>query len=301
MERERVRRALVTGATGYIGSRLVERLLELHWRVTAVKRPSSNLDKLEHCAQSLAFFDYDGTTESLRQALESARPDVVFHLASLFVARHRTAQIESIIESNVLLGTQLLEAMQLTDVGAIVNASTAWQTSGGLEYNPTSLYAATKQAFEDILTFYSNVYGISSVSLRLPDTYGPDDTRPKILNLVKKAAQTGEILRMSSGEQEMDMLYIDDVVDGFTQAVEQAGAARGSSRVYSLTSGAPTSLRGIVELYQVVNDVSVNIEWGALPYRPNEIMKVTVPNNVLPFWKCRVSLEDGLRRMGGTA
>ena len=200
------------------------------------------------------------------------------------------------MQSNVLFGTQLLEAMQLCGVDKIVNTSTSWQTAGGAEYNPFSLYTATKQAFEDILHFYTNTYEIKAISLRLPDSYGADDTRAKILNLVRKAAQSGEQLKMSGGEQEMDFLCTDDIVDGFIKASELLEEEGQRFSVYSLSSRKPMPLRKIVEIYEAVNSVSTNIEWGALPYRDNEIMRITIPDNVLPKWESKVALEQGLRK-----
>ncbi|WP_214659335.1 NAD-dependent epimerase/dehydratase family protein [Candidatus Formimonas warabiya] len=294
---EPIKKAIITGATGYIGFHLTRRLLQLGWQVAVIKRPSSSIGKLERYKGNVEFFDYNCSTESLKQAMDVFRPDIIFHLASCVIARHKTEQIENLINSNVLFGTLLLEAMHLSGVDKIVNASTAWQTAGGCDYKPFSLYAATKQAFEDILQFYSNVYGIKSISLRLPDTYGPDDSRSKILNLVHRAAQSGEPLKMSAGEQEMDLLYIDDVLNGFIKGAELLQTTSEKCSIYSLSSRNPMRLRKIVELYEAVNGVSVNIEWGALPYRDNEIMKGAVPNNVLPSWKSKVTLEDGLRNL----
>ncbi|HBW35511.1 NAD(P)-dependent oxidoreductase [Desulfosporosinus sp. BICA1-9] len=292
---ENVKKAIITGGTGYIGSSLTRQLVKQGWEIGIIKRPNSGLDKLESFKDDLEFFDYNGSTESLKQAMETFHPDIVFHLASCFIGRHKTDQIEDLIHSNVLFGTQLLEAMQLSSVVKIINASTSWQTVGGMEYNPFSLYTSTKQAFEDILHFYTNTYGIKAISLRLPDSYGADDTRAKILNLVRKATQSGEQLKMSGGEQEMDLLYINDIVDGFIKASELLEEGQ-RFNVNSLSSRKPMPLKKIVEMYETVNNVSVNIEWGALPYRDNEIMKITLPDNVLPQWESKVPLEEGLRK-----
>jgi len=291
-------RALVTGATGYIGANLTRKLVDSNVLVGIIKRPSSKTDRLDDIKQNLSIFDYDGSTESLIKALKEFQPDVVFHLASSVIARHKTKDIEKLINSNVLFGTQILEAMQLNSISKIVNTSTSWQmVEQRLKFNPFTLYTVLKQSFEDILLFYTNVHCIKSISLRLPDTYGPNDSRSKILNLVHKAAQTGETLKMSAGEQEMDILYINDVVDGFIVASELLESTEEKFSIYSLSSMNPVQLRRIVETYEMVNGVTVNAEWGALPYRDNEIMKVVVPDNILPSWEHKVHLKEGLRKI----
>ena len=215
-----MKKAIVTGATGYIGANLTRRLVESNIAVGIIKRSSSNMIRIDDVKKNLSVFDYDGTTESLIKAMKEFQPDVVFHLASSVIARHKTEDIEKMINSNVLFGRQLLEAMKINGINKIVNTSTAWQGSDSVRFNAVSLYTVLKQSFEDILLFYANLYGIKSISLRLPDTYGPNDSRSKILNLVHRVAQTDETLKMSAGEQEMDIVYIDDVVDGFVCASE---------------------------------------------------------------------------------
>lgn len=292
-----MRTALVTGATGYIGANLTKKLIELDWAVGVIKRPNSSLDRLEDCKQEVELFEYDGSVESLKQSMIGFKPEVIFHLASNVVIRHKCEDVDNLIQSNILFGTQLLEVMHLYGVEKMVNTSTSWQTPEGTEYKPYSLYAALKQAFEGILQFYANVYGIKSISLRLPDVYGPNDSRSKILNLVQRAAQNGEQLRMSAGEQEMDLLYIDDVVDGFIKASELIEKTKQKFSVYALSSGKPLPLKKIVEMYEGANAASVNIDWGALSYRENEIMKVIVPDNILPSWKSNIALEMGMKKL----
>jgi nucleoside-diphosphate-sugar epimerase len=140
------RRALITGATGFIGSHLARRLDASGWEVDAVLRSDSGAERLPHAAR---VHRHDGTTEGMVALVAAAQPDVVFHLASLFIAEHKTADVTRLIESNLLLGTQLAEAMRVHARTRLVNTGTVWQHYDDREYSPSSLYAATKQAFVD--------------------------------------------------------------------------------------------------------------------------------------------------------
>src|SRR5688572_12901047 len=135
------RRALVTGASGFVGSHLLRHLTDAGWDVHAVLRSRSSRERLGGLATVPA---HDGTTESLVEVVGAAAPDVVFHLASLFIAEHKTADVTGLVESNVLFGAQLAEAMRVHGRTRLVNTGTVWQHYQDEPYNPSDLYAATK-------------------------------------------------------------------------------------------------------------------------------------------------------------
>jgi len=290
-----VRVALVTGATGFVGGRLVRRLLADGWETHAIVRPSSNATILRDVLGSGNVHVHDGTTVGLIDIVRSVHPDIIFHLASVFVAEHSTEDVDPLVQSNILFGMQLLEAMTVAGVSDIVNTGTTWQHYEGREYSPVSLYAATKQAFQDILQFYCEARGLRAVTLELPDTYGPDDKRPKLLSLLDRAARSGETLQMSPGEQLLDMLHVDDVVHGYEVAA--GGLLTGKlppSSEYRLSSGSLQLLKDVVELYRQVTGRTVSVVWGGRSYRAREVMKPVSPAPVLPEWQACISLKNGL-------
>src|SRR3990172_1511049 len=105
------KRALISGATGFIGSHLARRLARDGWDVQIIVRPGSNLDPLQTVLDRVTVRKHDGSIESMKTIVEQARPSVVFHLASLFLAQHKPADIEPLVRSNVTFGAQLVEAM----------------------------------------------------------------------------------------------------------------------------------------------------------------------------------------------
>jgi len=287
--------ALVTGAAGFVGGHLARRLLAGGWETHAIVRRSSNATSLRDVLGSGNVHIHDGSTEGLVNILRNVHPEVVFHLASVFVAEHSTDDVGPLVQSNILFGTQLLEAMTVAGVSIIVNTGTTWQHYEGREYSPVSLYAATKQAFQDILQFYCEARGSRAVTLELPDTYGPDDKRPKLLSILDRAARTGGTLQMSPGEQLLDLLHVDDVVHGYEVAAD--GLLSGhlpSPSEYQLSSGSLVRLKDVVELYREVNGRTVNVVWGGRPYRAREVMEPRSPVRVLPEWQPCIGLKDGL-------
>jgi len=289
-------RALVTGATGFIGSNLVKRLLQEGWGVDIITRADSNLEILSPVCDKLTIRVHDGSTRGLVELVGEARPDVVFHLASCFLAQHKPEDIEILVTSNLLFSTQLVEAMVAHGIYRLLNTGTSWQHYHNADYLPVNLYAATKQAFEDILSYYVDAHELRVTSLALFDTYGPGDTRQKLMSLLWKTALGGETLSMSPGKQLIDIVYIDDIVDAFLIAADQLFIQPGGHLRYGLSSGHPMPLVELAKAFENATGHSLSIKWGAREYRPREVMVPWTAFETLPGWKPSVSFEEGILR-----
>ena len=200
--------------------------------------------------------------------------EVVFHLASLFIAEHESKDVDNLLNSNIVFGTHLLEGMKESENKLLINTGTSWQHYNSEEYNPVDLYAATKEAFEKIIKYYVEAEGIRCVTLKLFDTYGENDKRPKLINLLNKFADEGKELDMSLGEQKLDLVHIDIVTDTFIKAYELLKNNKEiRNEVYGVSSGKQISLREIVENFEREIGKKLKINWGARPYRKREVME----------------------------
>lgn len=273
---------LVTGSTGFIGKHLCEELKKKH-SVFFLVRPHSSQDKLG--ANNEFFVFGDNNILELHKYIQDNNIEGIIHLASLYIQRHNAEDIPNLIQSNLYLGTAVLEAAVNTSVKWFINTGTIWQNynspDGEDKYCPVNLYAATKQAFMDVAKFYSETSNIRICTLKLCDTYGPDDTRRKIYSLLEEYAKSGEVLRMSPGEQKLDILHVNDVVSGFIKLMNLLNSKVDLLSEYVLTSGEQLSLQELVSKYESIHAVKLNIEWGALPYRDREVM-VPYKGNKLP-------------------
>jgi nucleoside-diphosphate-sugar epimerase len=289
-------RALITGAAGFIGGTLARRLLADGWEVHALLGSTCRREALADLAARVAIHDHDGSMDGMQAILAAARPDVTFHLASLFLSEHRPDQIQGLVQSNLLLGTQLAEAMAGAGTARLVNTGTSWQhyRTGG--YLPVNLYAATKQAFEDILAYYHDARGLSCLTLKLFDTYGPGDPRPKLVRMLLQAARTGQALDLSPGEQVLDLVHAEDVAAAFAVAAARLLAAPAPLREDWLVSGDRLTLRELVAEVEAAAGRPIHAAWGGRPYRAREVMAPLVPDGrTLPGWTPAKSLRDGLR------
>jgi nucleoside-diphosphate-sugar epimerase len=289
-------RALITGAGGFIGARLARRLLSEGWAVDLLARPSTAIaDDLSAAANHR----FDGTTGELIAVMEATRPDVVFHLASLYLAEHKPADLEPLVASNVLLTGQLAEAMTVTlPVGSarLISTGTAWQHYRGSGYVPVNLYAATKQAGDDLLRYYIDARNLSSITLKLFDTFGHGDTRRKLVQLLMDAASSGQRLGMSPGEQIMDISHVDDVVDAFVVAGHRLLVAVNPLDESYFVSGERLRVRDLVPIVELATGRRLDVVFGERPYRAREVMEPVLPieGQRLPGWIPRRFLADML-------
>jgi nucleoside-diphosphate-sugar epimerase len=290
---------LLTGSSGFIGGHLVKRLASDSVNVHVIVRANSNTEPLTQLIGAERMHVHDGTTSQLFSILASVKPSAVFHLASLFLAQHTPADISRLVASNIEFPLQLLEAMVAADVRLLINTGTAWQHFENADYNPVNLYAATKQAFVDLARFRIEMKAIQMLHLELFDTFGPGDTRPKLFTALRSASEAHRALDMSRGEQLIDLVYVDDVIDAFMMAAAHLfnGESPSLMETFAVSSGRPLPLRDIVETWRRVTGRPLEVNWGARPYRPREVMVPWNRGLPVPGWRPGVSLEDGIRRM----
>lgn len=292
-------RVLVTGATGFIGSRLTQRLLADGAEIAIVARPNSSLDQLGDAANQVALLRHDGTTSQLSAFVKDFSPQIVFHLAANFIGVHDSDDVAPLVADNVAFTAQVCQAMVAADVCCLVAAGTVWQHAtsppGDPVPTPNSLYAATKQAAEDIIAYYAGAGALSSIVLKIYDSYGPGDPRPKFLSALAAAAAAGKTLDATSGNQQLHLVHVDDIVAAFRHAGAMLASGKASGhRSYTLPSAKAVTLKSVVEIWQKATGRTVDVAWGARPDRPGEII-VPWEGPHLPSWKAKIPLKTGLK------
>ncbi|NLD95026.1 MAG: NAD-dependent epimerase/dehydratase family protein [Fibrobacter sp.] len=278
---------IVTGATGFVGSNLVRRLITNGNSVFVIVRSTSKIMILEDIIDKISIFAYDGNINKLIEYFTQVKPDIVFHIASLALPQHQPKDIRPLIESNLIFGTEIVEAMINSGCYKLINTGTSWQHYNNEEYNPVCLYAATKEAFEKILKYYLETTSLQLITLKLFDTYGENDSRPKIANLLHSNANRETVLDMSPGEQEIDIVHISDVVDSYLIAMDLILSSNIKSKTYGISSGNPISLKHFVECYNKTHQPPVRVNWGGRPYRSREVMKTWKAFESLPGFVCK--------------
>lgn len=285
---------LLSGASGFIGKHLLRFLKNKGHKVYLLTRSSSDVSSLD----AAGTFVFAENIPDLSAYLKDRHIEGIIHLASCYLPQHHPHQIKDLILSNIYLGTALLEAAVSAEAKWFLNTGTIWQNyQSGAEasYHPVNLYAASKQAFEVMAQYYTETSALRFCTLKLCDTYGPGDTRRKIFTLFEQISQSGETLAMSPGQQQLDLLHIDDVVSGFGHLADLLHEGNDLEKEYVLSSGRLYTLKTLAALYQNYTGHKLSIHWGGRPYRLREVM-TPWRGPILPGWQPAVSLEKGIKK-----
>jgi nucleoside-diphosphate-sugar epimerase len=286
-------KALVTGASGFIGSHLCRRLGHEQAEVHAISRT-----KAAGKRDGIQWWQGDVADEAkVRELVSAIKPDVIFHLAGQVVGARDLEQVTPTFRSNLMSAVNLLGAA--SEVGCrrvILTGSMEEPAQDERSPVPCSPYAAAKWAASGYGRMFHALYGLDVVILRVFMVYGPGqgDVR-KLVPYVTLSLLRGESPKLSSGQREVDWIHVDDVVEGFLAAARANGVA---GQTVDIGSGKLVPIRSVVEhLGRLVNP-EIKLGFGAVPDRPLEQVRVADPSRTQAAigWQPTVSLEKGLKQ-----
>jgi UDP-glucuronate 4-epimerase len=276
--------ALVTGAAGFVGSHLVDRLLASGWEVTGVDnfddfyapalKRANIATHVDHPAYSLV--EVDIRDRDAMEARLTRRYDVVVHLAAKGGARSSVAQPVVYQDVNVRGTQNLLEFARTRGIRHFVfassgqvygrNANVPWREEDYL-LQPSSPYASTKVSGELLGHVYAYLHGIRFISLRIFTVYGPRQRPDMAIRKFVQLLLNGDRLPFfGDGSARRDYTYVDDVVDGVVAAMDYEETPY---EVVNLGTGEAVTLRGLVRALEEVLGVRAALD--RLPDQPGDV------------------------------
>lgn len=286
-------KVLVTGASGFIGSHLCQRLVATGAVVHAVSRiPRSSLfENLHWWAADLTRID------RVRQLFESIRPDIIYHLASYVMGAPNLEHVLPTFHANLQTSVNLLTvAAEKGCRRLVLTGSLAEPELGKGEHFPSAPYAAAKWASSGYGRMFHALYGVPVVLVRVYMVYGPAQRDlSKLIPYTTVSLLQGKNPKVTSGERLIDWIYVSDVVDAYLALAEVAGV-EGST--LEIGSGKLVPIREIVNKVAEIVDSGVDVYFGALPDRPMEPIRAA---DVLQTyqkigWEPATALSPGLER-----
>lgn len=303
------KRVLVTGAGGFIGSHLTERLVELGAATRALVHynalgtwgwldHSSVRNDVEIVAGDICDRD------SVRQAIKDV--DIVFHLAALIAIPYSYQAPASYVRTNVEGTLNMLQAAREMDLERIVHTSTS-EVYGTARYAPIdeahplqgqSPYSATKIGADKLAEAFQKSYDLPIVTVRPFNTFGPRQSARAVIPTIITQCLVGNTVRLGSLHPTRDMNYVANTVEGFVMA---AAEPRAIGETINLGSGREISIGELAQLIVDLVGQPVTIETDQKRVRPDksEVDRLLASNEkarTLLGWEPSISLEDGLER-----
>ena len=293
---------LVTGAAGFIGYHLSEKLLERGDTVTGldnlndyydVSLKEARLTRLEkHAAFSFIKADL-GDRAAIESLFAQTNFDAVINLAAQAGVRYSLENPHAYIDSNVVGFTNILECCRHHNIGHLVYASSSsvYGMNGAMPFSvhdnvdhPISLYAASKKANELMAHTYSHLYNIPTTGLRFFTVYGPWGRPDMALFLFTEAILKGEPIKVfNNGNMQRDFTYIDDIVEGIIRVMDKpatpnpdwdakspdSGTSSAPYRLYNIGNNNPVALMDFIGAIEKA--LGKTAEKELLPMQPGDV------------------------------
>jgi len=288
------RNVLVTGASGFIGTHLCQRLAAAGAEVHALSRSAH----LNDASSSLTWWQGDvAEIDSVRMLFRKVQPATVYHLASHVMGAPDLQHVLPTFRANLQSSVNLLTAAAETGCGRLVmTGSLAEPEPSRGEMFPVAPYAAAKWASSGYARMFHALYGVPVVLARVFMVYGPaQKDLSKLIPYSILSLLQGRSPAISSGERLVDWIYVDDVVEAYLALADSPGI---EGRTVEIGSGKLISIREIVG--RVAHLVGRGIEptFGALPDRPMEPVRIAAVEQTREMigWSPKTQLTQGLSR-----
>lgn len=274
-------RVLVTGATGFIGSHLVRRLVHSGAEVHALTSTVSSVypTRLVDLRDQIALHEGNLTDRSAMDAVTArAQPELIFHLGAYTHVGKSWQRVDECVQANVQGTVNLLQALAGSGYRRFVYTGTS-EIYGDVDVpfaeanqvNPISPYSVSKYAGERYCRMFHQGYEWPIVMVRPFNAYGPMQSPDRIIPEIVTRALRGQELKMTQGRQTREFNYVEDLVDGFIRAGTVPGI---EGELFNLGCGEEVAIRDLALTILDLMDNPIEAQIGALPDRPTEIWRM---------------------------
>ena len=276
---------LITGINGYLGSNLAKRYSK-EYQIVGLEYDTINLFRLNG-EDFDVFASKDGIADSL---FEKYSIDYIIHTAT-FYGRNKESNGQ-MTYANMYLPQMLLEKAISSGCELFINTDTVLNRF-------TSSYALTKKQFGDWLIYYANNKSIKVINLQLEHFFGPGTASTNFITLmVQKMLKNDSVIPLTNAEQNRDFLFIDDLLGVYDIMLEKSTEFN-NYEGFNVGSGKNTNIKEILEFLKANTKSNSILDYGAIPYRNNELMESN--NNITRLkqlgWLPKFSIKQGLLKV----
>jgi UDP-glucose 4-epimerase len=282
---------LVTGASGFIGGRLCDRLIEDGIEVHAVSRQERTGDDVEWWRVDLS------DAQATHQLVAGVEPDMVFHLAGLPSASRDLALVLPTLRHNLVASVNLMVAAAAVGGARVILAGSLEEDmEPGESAIPSSPYAASKQAASAYARMLNALHGLPVVIARIFMVYGPGQTdAAKLIPYLVESLLQGETPQLGSGGRPVDWVYVDDVVDALVTIADRRGL---EGDTIDIGSGELVTIRSLAEQVATIIGTDITPAFARHPARERETVcsADAARTRAMIGWRAQTPLGQGLRQ-----
>ncbi len=273
---------LLTGATGFLGSHILEGLLEKNYDVIILKRSFSNCWRIEEFLKQVVSYDIDQV--SLDSVFEENSINAIIHTATCY-GRHGETNLE-IFNSNVLFPMQLLEFARINRVESFFNTDSFFNTES-FQYDYLNSYTLSKKHFADWGKNYCSSRDLQFINMKLQHVYGPKDDESKFISwFIEQLKNQVPEINLTAGTQKRDFIFVQDVVSAYLLLLEKSYELNVFEE-FEVGTGQSIQVKDFLEkilfAYEVkyCRKVISKLNFGAIPMRIGEPMESYAQNERL--------------------
>ena len=299
------RNVLVTGGNGFIGSMVLRKLIEVQDTPIIIRRNSSDMWRINEIIDRIVVYNIDNL--SLSEVFEREKIDAVINLATYYRKFDSFEDIDRMVDSNIKFPTLLLQLCKEHDIPIFVTAGSYFQY--GTNYRSMTvvnstvardLYAATKNALERIMEYYSSSSKTKTVELVLFTPYGEMDHEEKLIPYIIRQAVRNKPVKLSHGFQKLNLVYVEDVATAFVNALDLSAGGLSDNLIINIANIKSYSIRDLVEIIGDLLESHIDAEWNSLDMnkidQDDELMVDTSRSREVLKWKPKFDIYEGLRR-----
>jgi CDP-paratose synthetase len=283
---------LLTGATGFLGSHLLDSFVAKGHEVAVLKRSTSDTCRIDHLLHKIISYNIDQV--NLKTIFQEIKPDIIVHTACSYGRKNES--LIDIVNSNLIFGLDLLEESINSNVNTFIN------TDSLLPRNLND-YSLSKAQFTDWLQKRSDK--IQVVNFKIEHMYGiKDDTKKFLPWLINEMISGNDDINLTSGIQKRDFIYISDVVAAYNLVIKKRKSLS-SWNEFDIGTNVFTEVKDFVlkiaeELERSYNrEIVSRLQFGAISYRLGDIMLPELDNTKLIRlgWMPKVTIKEGIQKI----
>ena len=273
----------IIGSTGFMGENISAFLKKKNYQV----KNFSSYKKLKK-----------NWLETVCEEIKRYSPEIIINCSASQILDDDKKSIESLIHTNLYAQSCFVsEAKKLKNFIGFITFGSRWEYDENGNYKPNTFYAASKHASDYLLKYFADKK-TTIVVLKIFDTYGINDKRSKILNLLLKNYKNNTKLKLSPGAQEIDYVNILDICELIKLVCRDIKKNKiNGFKKYTVSSNKPITLIKLTKILKKILKKDLDIEMGALKYRDNESMKTLKKIFNYKLWKPKSNLTKDLKKI----